>query len=81
MRNRCPGATAQPAETSEDATPSSSETRTQLVNPDRPLAVIPCSRRADRSASPRRAYTPAAVRSATATAGSAHRSVTSSCSW
>jgi hypothetical protein len=48
MRNRCPGATAQPASASEDATPSSLETRIQQVSPDRPLAVMPCSRRAER---------------------------------
>lgn len=41
MRNRCPGATAQPAAVSAEATPSSSGTGTQQVNPDRPLAVIP----------------------------------------
>ena len=53
MRNRCPGATAQPAEARADATPSSSETGTQQANPDRPLAVMPWRCRADRNASRR----------------------------
>src|SRR6516225_2778054 len=55
IRNRCPGATAQPAEARYDATPSSSGTGTQQVRPDRPLAAMPWSRSAERSASPRAA--------------------------
>jgi hypothetical protein len=80
MRNRWPGATAQPDPARREATPSSSKTWTQQVSPDRPVAPIPCSRRAARSASRRAPYTRAAVASARGTDGSAHRSATRLCS-
>ena len=62
------------AAASADATPSSSATGTQLVKPDRPVAVIPCAASARRRAAPRLAYVRAAVARTRAVSASDHRS-------